>query len=124
MGQYNLNRIFKPRHIAVEGAIEKAGTIGTALMRNLINGGFSGMLLPVLGLLLGAFSGLWASRAFGLTEISGSIGGALAGLGIGYAAVIILDRSPSIRRRIIPTVTAIVTPKVGISDVKKASCCG
>ena len=47
MGQYNLNRIFKPRHIAVVGASEKAGTIGTALMKNLIDGGFSGMLLPV-----------------------------------------------------------------------------
>ena len=47
MGQYNLNRIFKPRHVAVVGASEKAGTIGTALMRNLIDGGFSGMLLPV-----------------------------------------------------------------------------
>ena len=47
MGQHNLNRIFNPRHIAVVGAIEKAGTIGSALMRNLIEGGFSGMLLPV-----------------------------------------------------------------------------
>ena len=47
MGQYNLNRIFKPRHVAVVGASEKAGTIGTALMRNLIDGGFSGRLLPV-----------------------------------------------------------------------------
>ena len=47
MGQYNLNRIFKPRHVAVVGASEKAGTIGHALMRNLIDGGFSGMLLPV-----------------------------------------------------------------------------
>ncbi len=47
MGQYNLNRIFKPRHVAVVGASEKAGTIGTALMKNLIDGGFSGMLLPV-----------------------------------------------------------------------------
>jgi len=47
MGQYNLNRIFKPRHVAVVGASEKAGTIGNALMRNLIDGGFSGMLLPV-----------------------------------------------------------------------------
>lgn len=80
---------------------------------NLFTGAAILYLLPVLGLLLGAFSGLWASRAFGLTEISGSIGGALAGLGIGYAAVIILDRSPSIRRRIIPTITVIVTPKVG-----------
>lgn len=47
MGQYNLNRIFKPRHVAVVGASEKAGTIGIALMRNLIDSGLSGMLLPV-----------------------------------------------------------------------------
>ena len=47
MGQSNLNRIFKPRHVAVVGASEKAGTIGNALMRNLIDGGFSGALLPV-----------------------------------------------------------------------------
>jgi acetyltransferase len=47
MGQYNLNRIFRPRHVAVVGASEKAGTIGNALMKNLIDGGFSGTLLPV-----------------------------------------------------------------------------
>jgi acetyltransferase len=47
MGQSNLNRIFKPHHVAVVGASEKAGTIGNALMRNLIDGGFSGTLLPV-----------------------------------------------------------------------------
>ncbi len=47
MGQYNLDRIFKPRHIAVVGASEKAGTIGNALMKNLMDGGFSGKLLPV-----------------------------------------------------------------------------
>ena len=47
MGQSNLNRIFKPRHVAVVGVSEKAGTIGNALMRNLIDGRFSGTLLPV-----------------------------------------------------------------------------
>src|SRR5210317_63003 len=47
MSQYNLNRIFKPRHVAVVGASEKAGTIGNALMRNLIDDGFPGTLLPV-----------------------------------------------------------------------------
>jgi acetyltransferase len=47
MGQYNLNRMFKPRRIAVVGAGEKRGTIGEALMRNLMDGGFSGTLLPV-----------------------------------------------------------------------------
>ena len=35
MAQYNLNRIFKPRQVAVVGASEKAGTIGNALIRNL-----------------------------------------------------------------------------------------
>ena len=47
MGQYNLNRVFRPRHVAVVGASEKAGTIGNALMRSLIDGGFSGTVLPV-----------------------------------------------------------------------------
>jgi acetyltransferase len=47
MGQFNLNRIFNPRHVAVVGASEKAGALGTVVMRNLIDGGFSGQLLPV-----------------------------------------------------------------------------
>jgi acetyltransferase len=47
MGQYNLNRIFTPRQVAVVGASEKPGTIGNALVKNLIDGGFSGTLLPV-----------------------------------------------------------------------------
>jgi len=47
MGQYNLNRIFNPRHIAVVGASERPGSIGNAIMTNLINGKYSGKLLPV-----------------------------------------------------------------------------
>ena len=47
MSQYNLKRIFNPRQVAVVGASEKAGTIGNALMRNLVDGGFSGTVLPV-----------------------------------------------------------------------------
>ena len=47
MSQYNLDRIFKPRRVAVVGASEKNGSIGNALMRNLIEGGFSETLLPV-----------------------------------------------------------------------------
>lgn len=47
MGQYHLESMFNPRHIAVVGASEKEGTIGHALMKNLMDGGFSGKLLPV-----------------------------------------------------------------------------
>lgn len=47
MGQYHLSRIFKPNQICVVGASEKAGSIGNAIMSNLINGNFPGQLLPV-----------------------------------------------------------------------------
>ena len=47
MGQFNLERIFRARHVAVVGASEKKGTIGNALMRNLIDGRFPGTVLPV-----------------------------------------------------------------------------
>jgi acetyltransferase len=47
MGQYNLSRIFKPSHIAVVGASEKAGSIGNAIMTNLIKGNCTGKLLPI-----------------------------------------------------------------------------
>lgn len=46
MSQYNLERIFKPRRVAVMGASEKTGSIGNALMKNLVEGGFPGTLLP------------------------------------------------------------------------------
>lgn len=47
MSQYNLDRMFKPRHVAVIGASETAGSIGNALMKNLMEGGFQGKLTPV-----------------------------------------------------------------------------
>jgi acetyltransferase len=47
MGQYNLNRVMKPQRVAIVGASEKPGTIGNVLMRNLLDGGFPGAILPV-----------------------------------------------------------------------------
>ena len=47
MGQFQLNRIFTPHRIAIVGASEKPGTIGNAIMTNLIEGHFSGTLLPI-----------------------------------------------------------------------------
>jgi sigma-E factor negative regulatory protein RseC len=91
---------------------------------NLLTGAAILYLLPIVGMLMGAFAGGLASTAFGLTEIIGSIGGAITGLIVGYTAVIALDRSPSIRRRIMPTITTIVAPNVGPPYVRKASCCG
>jgi len=47
MSIYNLDRIFQPTSIAVIGASEKAGSIGEAVMQNLITGGFTGDIFPV-----------------------------------------------------------------------------
>ena len=38
MGIANLDKIFHPKSVAVIGASEKSGTVGFALMANLING--------------------------------------------------------------------------------------
>lgn len=66
-------------------------------------------LLPVIGLLLGAFTGAWMSAANGLSEMIGTIGGSAAGLGLGFAGVIVLDRTAGLRRRIMPTITTVLT---------------
>ncbi len=47
MGIANLHNLFAPDSIAVIGASESQGSIGTALISNLLEGGFEGRLLPV-----------------------------------------------------------------------------
>lgn len=43
----NLDRMFRPRSIAVFGASDKPKSVGSALMANLLRAGFSGPVLPV-----------------------------------------------------------------------------
>ena len=90
---------------------------------NLFTGAAIIYLMPVLGLLFGALTGVWISAAYQLDEVSASIAGALAGLAVGFTGVIFLDRHPRVRRKIIPTITTIVTPKVGMPLGKQAPCC-
>jgi acetyltransferase len=47
MGLYNLEKIFSPKSIAVVGASERPGTVGEALIRNLVRGGSRAALFPV-----------------------------------------------------------------------------
>lgn len=81
-------------------------------------------LLPVMGVLLGAFMGLGASAFYGVGEAIGSIGGAAAGLCLGFSVVILLDRSSLVRRRFMPTITGIVTRNVGMPGNQQDPCCG
>ncbi|GIH28226.1 acyl-CoA synthetase [Acrocarpospora phusangensis] len=43
----SMNRIFKPRAVAVIGASAETGKIGNSVMRNLINGGYRGRIYPI-----------------------------------------------------------------------------
>jgi len=43
----NLDKIFRPKSIAVVGASQRAGGIGSALMRNLIQEGYPGKIYPI-----------------------------------------------------------------------------
>ena len=43
----SMNRIMKPRAVAVIGASNEAGKIGNSVMKNLINGGYKGQIYPI-----------------------------------------------------------------------------
>ena len=47
MSNENLDQIFQPDSIAVVGASERTGSVGAALMRNLLERGFSGEIHPI-----------------------------------------------------------------------------
>ena len=43
----DMNRIMKPKAVAVIGASSEAGKIGNSVMKNLINGGYKGEIYPI-----------------------------------------------------------------------------
>ncbi|MFD0772706.1 acetate--CoA ligase family protein [Streptomonospora algeriensis] len=43
----SMNRIFKPRSIAVVGASNEQGKIGNSVMRNIVDGGYAGQVYPI-----------------------------------------------------------------------------
>ena len=43
----SMNRIMKPKAVAVIGASNEAGKIGNSVMKNLINGGYKGAIYPI-----------------------------------------------------------------------------
>ncbi|MCP5155156.1 MAG: bifunctional acetate--CoA ligase family protein/GNAT family N-acetyltransferase [Ectothiorhodospiraceae bacterium] len=47
MSVRNLEHLFRPDSVAVIGATDRAGSVGHAVMRNLLRGGFAGPIMPV-----------------------------------------------------------------------------
>ena len=87
---------------------------------NLFMGAVILYLVPVLGLLIGVFTGAWAAPFLGWQTVSGGLMGLLIGLASGFAVVIAIDRSTGIRRKMTPTITAVVAPKGEASGPQQA----
>ena len=47
MGKHYLNKLFEPRSVAVFGASEREGAVGTLVFSNMIQDGFSGEVYPI-----------------------------------------------------------------------------
>ena len=47
MSTRNLDKLFKPQSVAVIGASNRPNAVGTVVMRNLLEGGFQGPIMPV-----------------------------------------------------------------------------
>ncbi len=47
MSVKNLDKIFHPKSIAVVGASERKGSVGHAIMHNLVKSGYSGDIYPI-----------------------------------------------------------------------------
>lgn len=84
-------------------------------------------LLPIVTLIAGAVGGLWLAGGSEWGNAASVLGG-LAGLGIGFWAVARLGRSPRLSRRMMPTITEIITrseaPARGPVKQMRPSCCG
>jgi acetyltransferase len=47
MSVRNLRQLFAPKSVALVGATERPGSVGATVLRNLIDGGFEGLIFPV-----------------------------------------------------------------------------
>jgi sigma-E factor negative regulatory protein RseC len=92
--------------------------------KNIFTGAAILYLVPVLGLLIGVFTGAWAAQGFGWSAIFGGLMGTLTGLAAGFGVVIAIDRSAGIRRKMTPTITAVIAVENQAVGKGHASCCG
>jgi sigma-E factor negative regulatory protein RseC len=82
-------------------------------------------LMPVTALLIGALGGTWAAARFGWPVTASAILGAVAGLVLSVLVLIRLDRSPSMERRLTPTVVEVLAsgPAALHANTSDHKCC-
>jgi sigma-E factor negative regulatory protein RseC len=106
----------------------KPGDVVQIAMRSedLFKGAVLLYVLPIVTLLIGAFTGNWAAGLIGWPQVAGSILGAFTGVGIAVFLLIRIDRSNWTRKRLTPTVLGVLAsgkPAAPSAEVGHA-CCG
>ena len=91
---------------------------------NLFKGAALLYLLPVATLFLGAIAGMWLGTELGWSEFTGPVLGTLAGIIIGFGAVVRMGRSRKMRHEMTPAITAIVDASDTLVRQPHKSCCG
>lgn len=91
---------------------------------NLLTGAALLYIMPILTLLAGAFLGSAESAALGWDATNTTVLGAAAGLAVGFAALMILDHTSWVRRRLAPRITAVLASDDVPSAHPQGSCCG
>jgi sigma-E factor negative regulatory protein RseC len=106
----------------------KPGDVVKIAMRSedLFKGAIMLYVLPIVTLLIGAFTCNWAAGHIGLSPVAGSILGAFTGVGMAVFLLIRIDRSNWTRKRLTPTVLSVLAsekPTAPPANVGHA-CCG
>lgn len=85
-------------------------------------------LLPVAGLIAGAFTGFWAYAPPGSLEEAGAVIGAAVGLAAGFGILAIVDRKAGMGEKWRPAIVGVIRSGVGLprpmpESPGRPSCC-
>jgi len=80
-------------------------------------------ILPIAGLILGAFGGLGFGGLLGWDESTGAIIGGLTGLAASVWVVVRLGRRPALSRKLTPAITAVIQASGTPEERRYADCC-
>ena len=91
---------------------------------NLLKGAALLYIMPILTLIGGALVGSAESTALGWNATNATVLGAAAGLALGFIALMILDHTSWVRRRLAPRITAVLASDDVPPAHPQGSCCG
>ncbi len=92
--------------------------------RTLYKGAAILYLVPILGLIAGAFVGLWMATNLGWSDSPVTVLGGMIGLGAGLGVVVRIGRGRKMSQALTPTITAIIAGAESSLKQQEKPCCG